>query len=104
MLRTFGSTLMLAALLWCSTSAWGQELPEGKGKELVAAQCNSCHPFFSRVGAGYTPTGWKTVLRMMTNHGVSIPSDQLATMTEYLTKNFPEKPKPVGVVIPGPAT
>src|SRR5215472_13869741 len=98
-LRVF---LMAAILICAPASAWSQDLPEGKGKELVAARCNSCHPFYARVGAGYTPTGWVTVMRMMTNFGVSLPPDQLATMTEYLTKNFPEKAKPAGVVIPGP--
>ncbi len=92
-----------AAALCFALPAWSQELPEGKGKELVAAHCNSCHPFYARVGAGYTPRGWVTVMRMMTNHGVTVPADQVATITEYLTKNFPEKAKPAGVVIPGPA-
>jgi len=41
-------------------------------------------------------------MQMMTNHGVAILPDQLATMTAYLTQNFPEKRKPAGVVIPGP--
>src|SRR2546430_12446714 len=49
-----------------------------------------------------SPKGWVTVMQMMANHGVSIPPDQLTTVTEYLAKNFPEKPKPAGVVIPGP--
>lgn len=95
---------MMAAVPLCfAPFAWGQELPEGKGKEMVAAQCNSCHAFHARLGSGYTATGWRTVMRMMTNHGVPIPPDQLATMTEYLAKNFPEKGKPAGVVVPGPA-
>ena len=93
--------LLTAVLLTAALPAAGQELPEGKGKELVAAQCNSCHPFFARIGGGYTPEGWRTVLRMMTNHGVAIPPDQLATMTDYLSRNFPEKPRPAGVVVPG---
>src|SRR6266496_5432065 len=95
-------SLMVAALLCSALPAGSQELPDGEGKELVAAQCNSCHPFHARVGAGYTATGWRTVMRMMTNHGVTLPADQAATITEYLSKNFPEKAKPVGVVIPGP--
>jgi len=98
-LRLFG---VVAGLLCTASLAWGQELPEGKGKELVAAHCNSCHPFQARVGAGYTPKGWTTVIRMMTNFGVSLSADQAATITEYLAKNFPEKGKPAGVVIPGP--
>ena len=51
--------------------AWSQGLPDGKGKELAAANCNSCHTLLSRVGAGYTPEGWRTVMRMMANHGVA---------------------------------
>ena len=94
---------LVAAALCLSLPSWAYELPEGKGKELVAASCNSCHAFEARLGAGYTAKGWHTVMRMMLNHGVPIPKDQLATMTSYLIKNFPEKPKPTGVVIPGPA-
>src|SRR5262245_26608353 len=97
-------SLMIAAVLGASLPAWSQELPEGEGKSLVAAHCNSCHPFYARVGAGYTADGWRTVMRMMVNHGVVLPPDQLATITAYLTKNFPEKTKPAGVVIAGPAT
>ena len=97
------SLVPIAAALCLALPSWGDELPEGKGKELVAASCNSCHALSARVGAGYTPKGWHTVMRMMLNHGVPMPPDQLATMTSYLIKNFPEKPKPAGVVIPGPA-
>src|SRR5574342_128093 len=93
---------MAAALLCSALPAWSQELPEGKGKEIVAAQCNSCHAFYARLGAGYTAEGWRTVMRMMANHGVNVPADQVATITEYLTRHFPEKGKPAGVVIPGP--
>jgi len=97
-------SLMAAALLCSALPAWGQKtLPEGKGKDLVAASCNSCHAFFARVGDGYTAEGWRTVMQMMANHGVALPADQLATITEYLTKNFPEKTKPAGVLIAGPA-
>src|SRR5437879_7261937 len=94
-------SLTAAAVLCAALPAWSQELPEGKGKEMVAAGCNSCHPFYARLGGGYTPEGWRTVMRMMANHGVTLPADQIATITEYLAKNFPEKAKPVGAVIPG---
>ena len=61
---------------------------------MVAASCNSCHPFYARLGAGYTAEGWRTVMRMMTNHGVVVPADQMATITEYLAKNFPRSRSP----------
>jgi virginiamycin B lyase len=97
-------SLIAAVLLSSGLAARGEDLPDGKGKELVAATCTGCHTFASRVGAGYTAKGWHTVMRMMLNQGVPIPPDQLGPMTEYLIENFPEQPKPKGVVIPGPAT
>jgi len=92
---------LVAAVLFCpALPAASQELPEGRGKEMVAAQCTTCHAF--RPGGGYTATGWSTVIRMMTNHGAPIPRDQIVPITEYLIKNFPEKAKPAGAVVPGP--
>jgi virginiamycin B lyase len=95
-------SLIPAALSLILLPAWSQDLPDGKGKEFVAAQCNTCHPLAARIGAGYTPEGWATVLRMMVNQGAYIPADQLPMLTEYLSKSFPEKGKPAGVVIDGP--
>ena len=63
---------------------------------------NSCHPIGARTGSGYTLEGWKTVMRMMTNHGVPIPPDQIGPMTEYLAKVYPVKGRPVAVIVPGP--
>jgi virginiamycin B lyase len=96
-------SVALMALLLCAPPAFSQELPDGPGKELAAANCNACHALLSRVGAGYTPEGWRTVLRMMINQGAQLPPDQVEPLREYLTRSFPEKPKPAGVVIPGPA-
>ncbi len=95
--------IFTAALLCSGLPALSQELPDGPGKELAAANCNSCHTLLSRVGAGYTPEGWQTVLRMMANQGAIVPADQVEPLREYLTKSFPEKGKPAGAVIPGTA-
>ncbi len=95
--------VLTAGLLCSGLPAMGQQLPDGPGKELAEANCNSCHPLLSRVGSGYTENGWKTVLRMMVNQGAELPADQIEPLREYLTRSFPEKGKPDGVVIPGPA-
>jgi virginiamycin B lyase len=96
--------MVLTAVLLCAgLPAWSQELPDGPGKELAAANCNNCHTLLSRVGSGYTPEGWRTVLQMMLNQGAAVPADKVAPLREYLTKSFPEKGKPAGVVIPGSA-
>ncbi|MFL5378344.1 MAG: hypothetical protein ACJ787_10535 [Myxococcales bacterium] len=94
----------IAAVLFCvALAARAEEFPDGEGKEIVAATCTVCHTFASRVGAGYTAKGWQTVMRMMINHGVAIPPGKQDIITQYLIKNFPEKPKPAGAVIAGPA-
>src|SRR6266571_3343646 len=105
MLGKSRSAILTVALLCSALPAWGQDwtqrLPDGKGKETVAAICASCHEFFSRLGAGYTPEGWRTVMRMMINQGTPVPPDQIETVTQYLIQSFPEKPKPAGMTIPG---
>jgi len=94
---------LTAALLCYGLPALGQQLPDGPGKELAAASCNGCHTLLSRVGSGYTAEGWTTVLRMMVNQGAPLPVDQVEPLKAYLIRNFPEKGKPAGDVIPGPA-
>ena len=70
-------SLICTALMSFVLPVSGQELPDGKGKEIVLANCNSCHTYYSRVGAGYTAKGWDTVMRMMANHGITVPADQV---------------------------
>jgi virginiamycin B lyase len=95
--------VLTAALLCYGLPALSQQLPDGLGRELAAANCNGCHTLLSRVGSGYTPEGWTTVLRMMVNQGAPLPVDQVEPLKAYLIRSFPEKGKPAGAVIPGPA-
>src|SRR5436309_14070067 len=67
-------SLAATVLLCGALPARGQELPEGKGKDMVAASCNSCHPFHARLGAGYTPEGEQTLMRMSAKHGAVVPA------------------------------
>jgi virginiamycin B lyase len=102
-MKKLGSaTIIVSALLALTIPGISQELPEGKGKEVVAATCNACHPLLARVGSGYTVKGWKTVLRMMTNQGANIPTNDANTILQYLIKAFPETGKPAGINVPGP--
>src|SRR5437870_5090798 len=77
------------------------DFPEGAGKSDVVAICGGCHDI-NRIKAGYTPEGWHTVMRMMQNFAAPIPADRVAAITDYLTRSFPEKPRPAAVLIEGP--
>ena len=74
-------------------------LPDGAGKEIVQAQCASCHALSLITNSGYSRDEWATLFTTM----VALPPDQTATVAEYLAKNFPEKPRPRAVILPGPA-
>ncbi len=99
-------TALAAALLGASAPlAWAQQpppFPDGPGKEAFTQFCGSCHDI-NRARAGYTPEGWRTVMRMMQNMEVPVPKEQWDTLTDYLIKSFPERPRPAAVLVEGPA-
>ncbi len=79
----------------------GADFPDGPGKQTVLNTCGGCHDI-NRLKIGYTPEGWHTVIRMMQNMEAPIPPDQVETVTQYLIKAFPERPRPAANIIPGP--
>jgi virginiamycin B lyase len=79
----------------------GADFPEGAGKQMVVETCGGCHDI-NRLKIGYTPEGWRTVMRMMQNMETPVPADQIETVTQYLIKAFPERPRPAANIIPGP--
>jgi virginiamycin B lyase len=91
----------VSALFWSMLPAWAQQDGTHPGKALVDAKCNSCHAINARTGSGYTEEGWKTVMRMMTNHGIPVAPDELGPMTDYLAKTYPVKGRPDAVLVPG---
>jgi virginiamycin B lyase len=78
-------------------------LPEGAGKEILQSACTGCDEIGRVLRAGYSAQDWRTVLHMMRNVGAQLPDDQIATLVAYLAENFPEKAKPEGAIVPGPA-
>ena len=97
------SSLVVTALLCSVLPARSQsQLPEGNGKEAVQILCGTCHSLKTVTDAdGFTQEGWRYMLDIMINLGAQLPQDQIPVLTEYLAKNFPEKPMPPAVVIPG---
>src|SRR3954454_692393 len=98
--------ISLTANLIFGLPAWAQQpaqdFPDGPGKQTVLSVCGGCHDI-NRVRAGYTPEGWRTVIRMMENVGAPVPANEWDTVREYLTKNFPEKARPAAAKLGEPA-
>jgi virginiamycin B lyase len=101
-LRNLLPPLIAAILLSWTLAARAQSSTADKGKQLVDTHCNSCHALTARTGSGYDAKGWRTVMRMMTNHGVALKKGEIGPMTEYLIKTFPVKDRPAASVIKGP--
>ena len=75
------------------------ELPEGPGQEIVQGSCTECHGLRQIVNStGYTQGGWQELTASM----VALPSHETDVMARYLAANFPVRPAPEAVLIPGP--
>jgi virginiamycin B lyase len=98
----FPAAVIAAVGFGSPASAQSFTLPDGAAKETVAGMCGGCHAL-SRLGAGYTPEGWHTVMRMMLNFGAPIPADQVEPVTAYLTQSFPERARPPAAMVAGAA-
>ena len=65
------------------------QLPDGPAKQIVSANCASCHGLNNIVGAtGYTKEGWRSLITTM----VKMSDADTAAVTEYLATHFPPKP------------
>jgi virginiamycin B lyase len=94
-------TLIALALLALGAPSWAQDMKDAKA--MVDSTCNTCHPLSARVGTGYDEQGWKTVLRMMINHGAPVSAEAAPVMLEYLAKTYPVTGRPNAVLVDGPA-
>jgi virginiamycin B lyase len=92
---------LAASALSLGFPAFAQDAADA-GKALVDAQCNVCHPLSARIGTGYTPEGWDTVIQMMLNHGAQLSAEKLPLMKAYLVKTYPVKGRPDAVLVAGP--
>lgn len=102
MSNRFALPLVAAALL-CFTAPAGSQavLPDGPGKDIVATSCAQCHAIARVTSAGYDRAGWRNNVAMMVNVGAHLTPSQTDAAVEYLAKNFPAKPEPAAVVVPG---
>src|SRR5581483_3612376 len=96
--------LLTAAVLLQGQSKQGKgrPLPDGPAKAVVETACTTCHALNLITGGGHTPPDWKLVVERMVAAGAEVPKNQVAEVTDYLAKNFPEGNVPKAVIVPGP--
>ena len=68
--------------------AQAQDLPEGKGKDVVEEVCGACHGTDLVSSRRATKEGWSYIVDDMVSRGASATNDQIKTINDYLAKNF----------------
>lgn len=66
----------------------GGTLPEGKGRESVAALCTQCHGLDTAVSQRRTRQEWEETVGRMVSNGAQIPLDESKVVIEYLSSHF----------------
>lgn len=75
------------------------QLPDGPGKDMVGAMCSRCHGLNLITSSwGYTKEGWEDRIATM----ITLPTQQLTTVSTYLATHFPIKHAPGAVMLAGP--
>ena|ERR1700743_188325 len=65
-----------------------QDLPAGKGKDVVEEVCGACHGADLVASRRATKQGWGYIVDDMVSRGATATNEQIAQINEYLTKNF----------------
>ena len=94
--------VLLTAAVLAQGQAKQRPLPAGEAKAIVETACTTCHALSLITGAGHTPVDWKLLVERMVSAGADVPKNQMAMVTDYLAKSFPEGNVPKAVIIPGP--
>ena len=108
MSKNFLFGILIVMVISSTVSAQGQggqparPLPEGNGKTIVETACTVCHKATMITSTGHTREDWQLLMERMVSAGADVPQSQIAMVTDYLAKNFPEGNVPKAVIIPGP--
>jgi len=63
-------------------------LPDGAGKDLVAARCVMCHDLERVVSSTRSKADWESITSNMVGRGLKATPDELQTMIAYLSTHF----------------
>ncbi len=85
-------SLLLLAIA-AAPALLADDLPEGKGKELVAKQCVACHGIEHVTAHRDNKDGWDAVVAYMVSRGMPAADADVAVMVDYLAKSFPSDKK-----------
>ncbi len=82
----------MACLTICAgmLSLRAQELPEGKGKEIIERACVGCHKASELTLYRFTKDEYVTIVYRMGDRGAQATRAELDVIADYLFENFPK--------------
>jgi competence protein ComEA len=80
--------LILIAPFLITSLVEAQDLPEGKGKDVLEQVCGACHGTDLVASRRATKQGWSYIVDDMVSRGASATNEQIATINDYLAKNL----------------
>ena len=90
------SLLALAPVLNAEVSA--PILPDGPGKQTTINVCGTCHGVERVAAVHQSRREWENTISKMVSMGANASDDELNTVLDYLSKNFPAAPlRPVDI-------
>ena len=94
--------LLSVIFLSAAVSAQSQSgMPEGNGKAVVEAKCQSCHDLNRISNTRMSREEWLATVSRMVDFGAILTADERTVVGDYLAANFLGVARPTGVVIPG---
>jgi hypothetical protein len=82
-------------------------LPEGAGKAVVQRMCVGCHQLSVITSKRATKDQWSTLVQQMVSRGADGSDQDIETVVDYLSKNFPaakdDKAAPAPTPSPAPS-
>jgi competence protein ComEA len=81
---------LIAALSLLSPRARADDLPDGKGKELILHACVGCHKAEEIAVYRFTRDEYHTIVYRMGDRGAQATKAELDVIADYLFDNFPK--------------
>jgi hypothetical protein len=88
----FGAMGALLCTLCTSNGAFGQTLPDSKGKSEFVRICTACHGVDTAAGLRQDKDGWTSTVYEMVQRGADGSEEDLNNVILYLTTNFGPEP------------
>ena len=84
----------MTAVLAAAAFAFGQEvqLPDGEGKKILETKCTVCHDLSQVTSMHLSKDDWGEIIKVMVASGADLQDAEIATLLDYLAKNFGPEP------------